>query len=123
MNFVNDGNEVGGLVGRGAGSDRRRNSGNERAENRETAIRCLEERKGEADGGGGGGGRHGEVEAVAGGWTTASLYTSGRGSRRGSGEMSASETKRQRPRREVETVMGGIRKRGGKKSREDIARN
>lgn len=52
------------LVGRGvwgvSGPDKRRSSRNERAENRGPAIRCLEERKGEACGGGGGGGRHRE---------------------------------------------------------------
>lgn len=89
------------------GPDRRRNSGNERAENREAAIRCQRERKGEADGGGGGGGRHGEVETVAGGWTTALLYAPGRGSRRGSGEAGASETKAAKKERKPRGGDGG----------------
>lgn len=75
------------------------------------AIRCLGQgRKGEA--GGGGGGRHREVEAVR--WRMDHRCTEGRG--RGSGRGALENEARNEKRREVEMVMGGIRKRGGKKN-------
>lgn len=76
-----------------------------------SAIRCLGQgRKGEA--GGGGGGRHREVEAVR--WRMDHRCTEGRG--RGSGRGALENEARNEKRREVEMVMGGIRKRGGKKN-------